>query len=360
MRKLYTLIILMVSVCTLTVAQTVTQQRKALIMMQTATWCPYCSEWAGWTEDVVDSVAAGKAIVIELHNVDDISNEYPIDTEFITNFINLTGSGSTPGWFLNASNIYGSGDSVGIANHIQGTIAYDDTTPASVGIGYTSSYNSQTNTLQVNAKAKFFSAASGDYYLNFYIVRDSINEYQNGIDAFVYKRNSLARAINSVSPGYDWGQHIATGNISNGQEFSYSASFSDPVLSAPSVHLVGILWQQVQELGVPTYEPVNAVDAPGLATGTMDLPVNDVRVDLAPNPVKENTRLQVETEMAMTGATITLLDVTGRLAMNLFKGELPAGSNEIPVDATMLQSGVYFVEVTTNNEHLTRKLVVTK
>ncbi|MEO8085497.1 MAG: T9SS type A sorting domain-containing protein, partial [Bacteroidota bacterium] len=76
-----------------------------------------------------------------------------------------------------------------------------------------------------------------------------------------------------------------------------------------------------------------------------------------PNPAKFFAYVSASVRAATT-ATIILKDVTGRDVREVFSGTLNKGQQFISVDVRNLSSGIYFLEMKTNDKILTRKLLV--
>jgi hypothetical protein len=55
---------------------------------------------------------------------------------------------------------------------------------------------------------------------------------------------------------------------------------------------------------------------------------------------------------------INLLDINGRVITNLFDGTMNAGSNSVAINTANLQRGLYIVNVLSDNNTATYKLVV--
>jgi PKD repeat protein len=95
---------------------------------------------------------------------------------------------------------------------------------------------------------------------------------------------------------------------------------------------------------------VNGIDAPDAGIQ---------HFDVYPNPVQDNTVVAFTLDQSQN-VTLQLFDMTGRMVMDMYNGNLSAGEHQFPVQtAEKLSSGVYFVRLTTaEGRMVTQKLIV--
>lgn len=95
---------------------------------------------------------------------------------------------------------------------------------------------------------------------------------------------------------------------------------------------------------------VNGIDAPEAGIQ---------HFEVYPNPIQDNTTVSFFLENSQT-VSLQLFDMTGRLVLDMFNGNLNAGEHQFPVQtAEKLNSGLYFVRLTTTEGRtVTQKLVV--
>jgi hypothetical protein len=84
-----------------------------------------------------------------------------------------------------------------------------------------------------------------------------------------------------------------------------------------------------------------------------------IGLNIAPNPAANSTRISLNLTEE-TKLNIQLVDVTGRVARDVYAGGMGAGSFNFDVDLRGMESGIYFVRVGVNNDTVTRKLIVTE
>jgi len=86
----------------------------------------------------------------------------------------------------------------------------------------------------------------------------------------------------------------------------------------------------------------------------------EIVVKTYPNPATNSTRISYDLPAA-GAARVELLDKAGNVQRVLFSGRQTAGSHELNVDLSQLQTGVYYYRITdAQGNQVTEKLVVTK
>lgn len=80
-------------------------------------------------------------------------------------------------------------------------------------------------------------------------------------------------------------------------------------------------------------------------------------VSVFPNPATENTSIKFYSAAA-TDVQVTVSDITGKNVLSVINSGSIAGSNEISIPSSELQSGVYFVTIFTGTSKETVKLIV--
>ncbi len=78
-----------------------------------------------------------------------------------------------------------------------------------------------------------------------------------------------------------------------------------------------------------------------------------------PNPFNPTTMISYALPKA-TLVTIKVFDVLGKEVVTLFSGRQDAGTYNVPFNASLYSSGVYFYQLKTDNAVLTRKMIFTK
>ncbi len=91
---------------------------------------------------------------------------------------------------------------------------------------------------------------------------------------------------------------------------------------------------------------------------SVEAPVSRIDFKIYPNPAMHEVRAAVELEKAQE-VTIELFDVIGQ---RIFSSEvfLESGSNEMEVPVSQLTNGTYMVRLSTENQQVTKRLIIHK
>ncbi len=97
---------------------------------------------------------------------------------------------------------------------------------------------------------------------------------------------------------------------------------------------------------------------------TTDVGLNDANENICqsilyPNPAKDAVTLSVNLGKA-DKANISVLDLMGRVVLDLGENNLRSGDNKIQINTSNLDNGIYYVRVRSNNGITTNKLNITK
>lgn len=117
----------------------------------------------------------------------------------------------------------------------------------------------------------------------------------------------------------------------------------------------------VQFKYIPDFSYVDAdftveVDGPDFPVGVEQKEVL-ANVTINPNPVKDVAKVTVNLKKDAS-VTVKVTNMLGQQVMSMNKGNMTSGSQQFILDATSLNSGVYFVTVLVNGEKYTQKMIV--
>ena len=93
----------------------------------------------------------------------------------------------------------------------------------------------------------------------------------------------------------------------------------------------------------------------GELTGTHEV-TETLQFEIYPNPAKCKFKVQGQ-KFKVVDAKIEIYDLNGRKLLNK---QFPAGTEEIEVDVSNLQSGIYFCKIITEKGNATKKLIIQK
>jgi len=92
---------------------------------------------------------------------------------------------------------------------------------------------------------------------------------------------------------------------------------------------------------------------------TIDIPETSAvnNISIYPNPITQTANIDF-TLSTETNVNIAVFDILGRNTLNLFEGKMESGKQNIRIDASGLNKGIYFVKFELNNEVFTKKISI--
>ena len=93
--------------------------------------------------------------------------------------------------------------------------------------------------------------------------------------------------------------------------------------------------------------------------GINELSENIFQSVLYPNPAKDNVVLNVHS-VYPTDVTINIYDVMGRIIYTKNAVKLSAGENNININTSKFENGIYSIKIIANNGIITNKFSITK
>ena len=232
------------------------------------------------------------------------------------------------------------------------------------------SWNSGTRELTVTVTADFQAAANSNWKLACVITEDGVTGTGSGYD----QANAYAGGGNGPMGGFELlpspvpaaqmvYNHVARGiqpsfagdavfpaTVNIGEQHSGTYTFTlDPSWNENNINIIGML-----------IDPSGMIDNAGKTTFGSDSGVDEVSViktfNVYPNPA--TTSATVDIEMA-NDATIQLrlLDMSGKEVGAKNYGTM-AASSSLQINTANLDAGVYLVELTVDNNRMTKRLTV--
>lgn len=325
-------------------AQTPEKKARAIVFKFTETWCGPCGSW-GWqtAEETIAQLGDKGYYIGVMGSSSPASMNANCHSAFANNY-NIPGY---PSFVIKEDiNSQTSGQVMSLVN------AFAATTPlaspaATVSISGT--------TLNVSAKAKFWAAASGEYYLTAFVVEDSVMATQNGQSGTVAHHHIMRGSMAAnASP---WGQMIATGSVAANAE--YTQSFSMPVNTAWNKAKLEVYVVIFKKNGTK-YEFVNAAKAQsGNTTAIAGIEGLDA-LQLFPNPSRGITQVQATLKESRS-LDLKVTDALGRVVYSAGMLKMKAGDNTISIPSQNFANGVYLVSLTADNgERSTQRLLIAK
>lgn len=332
----------------------------SLVHKITATWCGPCGSW-GWTlaNDLI-SVTSGKALYMNLF----ASNG---TTWSNTKFYNTTSYNLAQAFTLIGYPDFGNngishtkpnfdGSSINTTKVKSDIIAAVDafalTTPVA------SSANSMKitgNKVEVDARVKFWSATTGDYYLAAYLIEEGALNAQNGQTTTTGSTSHHGVMRGSMSTS-SWGEVVATGSIIKDATFKKTFTFdvTDATWDKAKFKVYTVLWKKVGT----KYEYVNASENEAPTSINSISGINDIK--LSPNPsVGQNTNISIQSTESQN-VTISVLDMSGKAIFTSANNLVSVGQNNFTVPSDNFAAGIYQVVLSSANGTIVEKLSVIK
>lgn len=87
---------------------------------------------------------------------------------------------------------------------------------------------------------------------------------------------------------------------------------------------------------------------------------NNIRsIRLYPNPMNNSATVDLNLDEP-SEVTVIVYDITGKVAVNIFTGEMNSGNNTIKINTSEIPAGIYFTTIVSNNVKKTLKTVIIK
>lgn len=159
--------------------------------------------------------------------------------------------------------------------------------------------------------------------------------------------------------GFDGDANSITSAMATGEQAAYSfpAITVGADINLDNAYLIGVLLNA-------SNKPVNAIEisyadalANGEVTSTKDV-FNHNAVSVYPNPFAETATIQVNLESSAT-VTVEVMNSIGQIVSRVDYGTL-AGNQNLTLDGTKLNSGVYFVHVRIGDVLSTKRVTIAK
>lgn len=234
------------------------------------------------------------------------------------------------------------------------------------------SFDEATRTATVTSLLNFQEQMDGDYRIAVVFTEDEVvgtgsswnqsNYYSGGGNGPMGGYELLGASVPATTIPY---MHVARAIVGgfNGEEgsvpatnaagsyHSYTTTYEVPSgYNWDNMHVVTLL------IKYSTKKIVNAANASNF-TSTNDIS-SIASINLYPNPADNYSLIRVNLSQPQE-LTITVTDISGKMVASNNYG-MQSGDNVYPLNTETLGSGIYFVNIQTNEEMISKKLVITK
>lgn len=212
--------------------------------------------------------------------------------------------------------------------------------------GYT--YTITGNTLNVNTATKFWEANNGDFYVNVYLLEDSVMNVQNGQSGVVAHHHVLRGGVSG-----SWGQNLVNGAVTANQTINKTFTYTIPAdWNKSRLHVITMIWKKNGN----DYRFINANGVSGSTTGIRNIgEAGNIR--MYPNPTASLVNLAFDIDK-VSDVSYTVTDITGKVVATKTLAAVPYGTLYESFNTTAWANGTYMVSVMVNNDRYTGKVVV--
>lgn len=310
------------------------QTQRPLITKRTASWCSICGGW-GWTffRNLLDD-NKNKAVFFADHYSGDHTT--PTSLAIAANF----GGVSQPIFFLNNQNQnVTSGNSATSRTNIRNQVNAAFDTPPVVQSGIRPVLNAAANTLSVQAKARFFQNASGEYYLGIYLVRKEFIGTQASQGPNAEHKEVLWGHLSSEV----FGELIGNGAIASGTEATVDGQISVAGLDPSKLRVVTVVWRKEGN----TYLVVNTNEEDSFLepSTTEDVLAGRHQMRIFPKVIQDEGRIELELAGSVPSLRVELLSGAGQVVETLFSGTAAPGTHHFAIRRGRHPAGLYFVRL---------------
>lgn len=337
--------------------------RGVLVEEATGTWCPWCTRGTVFVEGLTKRYPE-RFVGVAVHNGDPMTvDEYD------------TGIGALIGGYPSSVVERGT-DTDPSALEAPFAAAVQQAPPARLGVGAVN----DGGQLTVSIDAEFLQDVPAGYKLAAILIENGVtgtgsgfnqaNAYGGGangpmggfelvggtIAAADITYNHVGRALiggwngdaNSITSAMTTGDHV-------GYDFPAYTVGAD--INLDNSYIIGVILNA-------SNKPVNAIEIPyaeaidnGLFVGTKDV-FNHNAVSVYPNPFAETATINVSLESS-AAVTVEVMNSVGQIVSRVDYGTL-TGNQNLTLDGTKLNSGVYFVHVRINDVLATKRVTIAK
>ena len=337
--------------------------RGVLVEEATGTWCPWCTRGTVFVEGLTKRYPE-RFVGVAVHNGDPMTvDEYD------------SGIGALIGGYPSSVVERGT-DTDPSALEAPFAAAVQQAPPARLGVGAVN----DGGQLTVSIDAEFLQDVPAGYKLAAILIENGVtgtgsgfnqaNAYGGGangpmggfelvggtIAAADITYNHVGRALiggwngdaNSITSAMTTGDHV-------GYDFPAYTVGAD--INLDNSYIIGVILNA-------SNKPVNAIEIPyaeaidnGLFVGTKDV-FNHNAVSVYPNPFAETATINVSLESS-AAVTVEVMNSVGQIVSRVDYGTL-TGNQNLTLDGTKLNSGVYFVHVRINDVLATKRVTIAK
>lgn len=235
--------------------------------------------------------------------------------------------------------------------------------PSYVNIAAASHIDDNRN-LTVSVEAYYTDDAPADNKITVALLQDSLWSVQSGASTFYPEMMNTEgkylhlHMLKDIITDNATGDVVTQSEATSGSKISRTYTYTIPDdyngedADLENMHVIVFVAEGDSEIMTGAYSSMQ------IGGTSIDKVLNSNAVKLYPNPATD--KLKVEITAAIAGdATVQIFDVMGRTVMNT-TAPVQVGKQSINLDINSLNSGIYNVNIVTQEGVITKKLTVTK
>ena len=352
-----------------------TQAEKKIVVLEDLTgvncgWCPDGAKVA----DEMKAARNGRMIIIANHEGGYATADWLTTDGTIIG--NASGATGYPNGNVNRRVWSGSSTAHGRGSWASNgaTIESED---SPVNIGLDAFFRPGSTKLEINVSLYYTADAGKSNFVSVVVLQDSIIAYQSGASSLYPARVDPATGLfihmdvmrDYVTPvkqifvapgGFKIGDEVSKTNKGDQTDLSYTWEIPAKVggLDINTEHLKVVVMVTEDEAWSEIYSGVEKHVYGARAVGINEAAsLNDLQI--YPNPFQNNATIEFNLENS-TALQVSVYDMTGKVVQNIPSTVYPIGNTKIEVNGTSLESGLYYVNIVSEDGVITRKIVLNK
>jgi len=340
-------------------AQTPVKKTHVVVFDFSETWCPPCGAYGVPVSDTLDDqmTAADKGYLIGVKSTSSPVSLNCYSSDSLASNFDITG---VPTLVFNKASVNdgvtgnNAGDVLRMMNKVNAAIATDAEASAAANISISG------NKVTVTAKTKFWTAATGQYYMTVLLAEDDISANQTNAATNPTIHHHVLRGTMSTTDTVlvtnPLGEQIGTSSIAANTEFSktYKTNIDAGWVKANLEAYVIIF-----KMNGGKYEVVNAEKAKTASTTGLNNIEGMAKTTIYPNPATHSATLSI-TAIKQQAFDINITDMLGRSVYTVQNNKLVIGENNFNIPLNNINAGIYNVEISTNEGKIVQRLSVEK
>lgn len=244
-------------------------------------------------------------------------------------------------------------------------------TPPIAFISNNSTWNAGTRELSVTVSAEFQSSANSNFKLACVLTEDGVtgttsgynqaNSYAGGSNGVMGGYELLPNPVpaaqmvydhvaRAIQPSFDGDNTVFPATVNAGETHSATYTFTLPAeWDENNIHIIGML-----------IEPGGRVDNAAVSTISSNSSISELAISdqirIYPNPATDFAMIDLNLDKDAT-VMVNVIDMTGKVVGAQNYG-IVNSSTELPINTSLLNAGVYTIEVIVDSARGTKRLII--